>query len=1728
MSSALGSLVVKLALEYAEFTKGLDKSDQASLKFAQRAQQHFDTAAKAGSEFMSSMVTGALGAVAAVVSVGAAVESLNSAIDNLAKLDDLNQKTGSSIENLSRLQQVASAFGQDFGGVDAALSKLAKGMAAVDDDSNKTNKALKALGVSAKDSAGKLRDPSEVFVEAAKRLAGYQDGAAKAALVTDLLGKSGADLVPYMNDVAESIDKFQGVSGDAAANAAKFQDQLGMARAKFEALVTQIAAGALPAMNDLIEVFTESKDKADELAGTKVSDWADDAAVGLARVADVAQLLPRIFSAIAGSFKVVGADIAFAAEVASNVNPVDIARKVASGRNPVQEIRTALAERNAVLEEANKRWDDLWNKPANEMEQGMLKRIADRKAAASGSSTGDGGGTKNGLSYSSGSSAAKESSDYEGLNKALQQRLALAEREIALGRSLTASEKELAALIRGRAEGTINLTEKEFGLLAAGLAKLDADQRIIAGRENIAALNKQLAADSSKAIQDAITEAERNERLAETIGLTAAEIEAAGLVRLESQLAQRSDLGLTLEEIEALERLINAKRRSSAAASRVDELQGAKKGLDELNAYLDPAKAKSFGAALRDAFGTAGGAMAKMTSTLEDFGQRQAEIAKQRGNAAHAYLNGLVTEKEHLQNIASLNEMETRSRLAGYGDMASAAAGFFGEQSKGYQALMAVSKVFHAAELAMTLAELVPKGISAVLSQGSGDPYTAFGRMAAMAAIVTGLGVAIGSVGGGGSKAVAQDRQAAAGTGSVFGDSKAKSDSIARSLELAATNSSIELAYTAGMLSALRNIESSLAGLGNLLVRESGLTGQLAPNSKGSAYELASSGAVTALMGGVIGLALDKLTGGFIGKVTGTIANAIFGGKVTTLDTGFTANRTSLGSALDGGLNASQYTETKKDGGWFHSDKYNTSLASLGAQANDQITKVIAGLASGVTEAGKLLGVRGDDFTAHLNSFVVDIGKVSLKGLSGEQIQKQLEAVFSKVGDDMARYGIAGLDQFQKVGEGYLETLTRVAANYANLDSILASIGTTFGATGIASLAARERLIELGGGISELASKTNSFAENFLTEAERLAPVQKYVTEQLAAMGLASIDTREEFKKTVLDLVASGALATEAGAKQYAGLMDLEAAFAKTHAATVDLSKSQQAIADERANLMERLNAATKTNAELLAFERAALDASNQALYDQVVAAEAAKVAAERLTAANEETAAKRASIELNIAQLLGNTALARERELAALPESIRALQVRANALVDADQAVTSALEGVQRAVDAQKAAVQSDADARIAAIRAGAEASKAALSAAQKSVDSLKGIFDQIASAVKSLRGGVNAQANMSQAKSFIDMALSLARAGAMVDAERLRDAINTVTQDRREAYASNADFQFAQLVQAGKLEALGKLTGEQKSVAEQQFDALTAANKLADEQIKAIEKAAADQIRVLDAQWRAAQDAVSAMRGVDQSVKSVSNAISSLNGALAALGAARSGASSATGISNNLPTSGSVAIPGSGGSSSSGTQPPGQGSGASGGAPLLDVQALSPAQRTYFNAIKGQPGDLAEKYQYVAGLQEIQALASYEATLGIGMDPNESGDDYMRRHGYKVNTASSDPKTRYVPAFAGGGDHLGGLRLVGEDGPEIEATGPSRIWTFDQTRRMLSGGGNSEEVAKLMRMLIEQNVRLEERHKRLEGRLEAIAVNTGRGTVLLDNVTSGGNAMRTEVVKSVPVVAA
>lgn len=809
----------------------------------------------------------------------------------------------------------------------------------------------------------------------------------------------------------------------------------------------------------------------------------------------------------------------------------------------------------------------------------------------------------------------KEAEAYRDLIAPLREKAAASAYEIATGKAMTESQKAMIKLDEDIKAGKIKLTEEHLKEVRALIASTGEQDKWLISAANTKAAVQALDDERLSAYASAAAEAKANEELVKAFGKTKAQVEELTVARLEDRLAQRGALELSEKEVAQLERMIEVKRRNVASLKQLDaldtgsDLTKAKELLDILTAV--DAATRQAAQGMEESFGRVGAAIGGLTTALSGYAVQQQAIAAQLAAVK-------ADPKNSAQKIAqaeiAASKASAQAQIKSYGDMAGAAKGFFKEHTAGYKVMEGAEKAFRAYEMAMAIEAMVKKiffkeaevaanvtgnatkltseatttaasttlagteasawGVTAVVKALASLPFPLnLAAGAATLAAVVGIGAKImGGLGGGGGNTTSQDRQKLAGTGSVFGDTKAKSDSIAKSIELVAANSNIELSYTRGMLTSLRNIENSISGLANLLIRTTDLSGKVAGDTKSFDSKLVSGvgaaagglggaalgtylGMGMAAIGGPLGLAIGAVVGTLLGKTfVGKALSSVFGGSKSVTDTGLVVAPTNIGSIKTGGVNSSQYTDVKTDGGWFHSDKHSTQLTGLGAEANDQFTKVIVGLTNTITEAGKLLGLGGDEFTARLNSFVVDIGKVSLKGLSGEEIQKELETIFSKLGDDMAKFAVDGLAQFQKVGEGYFETLTRVASNYANLDSILMAIGTTFGATGVASIAARERLIDLAGGIDKLADQAAGFADNFLTEAERQAPVKKYVADQLASMGLASIDTRDEFKALVLGLD----LTSEAGAKQYAQLMALADAFAKVYPAIENTTKSAE------------------------------------------------------------------------------------------------------------------------------------------------------------------------------------------------------------------------------------------------------------------------------------------------------------------------------------------------------------------------------------------------------------------------------------------------------------------------------------------------------------------------------------------------------------------------------------------
>lgn len=114
----------------------------------------------------------------------------------------------------------------------------------------------------------------------------------------------------------------------------------------------------------------------------------------------------------------------------------------------------------------------------------------------------------------------------------------------------------------------------------------------------------------------------------------------------------------------------------------------------------------------------------------------------------------------------------------------------------------------------------------------------------------------------------------------------------------------------------------------------------------------------------------------------------------------------------------------------------------------------------------------------------------------------------------------------------------------------------------------------------------------------------------------------------------------------------------------------------------------------------------------------------------------------------------------------------------------------------------------------------------------------------------------------------------------------------------------------------------------------------------------------------------------------------------------------------------------------------------------------------QSQLDALNSMVGGILDVNDSVRSVE--QALRSFRSAVGN-----------YRSLGGDVSQYTSGRNS--VRGYASGGLFDGGLRLVGENGPELEVTGPSRIYSADQTRSLLSGGGNERLIQVVERMSAE-----------------------------------------------------
>lgn len=131
----------------------------------------------------------------------------------------------------------------------------------------------------------------------------------------------------------------------------------------------------------------------------------------------------------------------------------------------------------------------------------------------------------------------------------------------------------------------------------------------------------------------------------------------------------------------------------------------------------------------------------------------------------------------------------------------------------------------------------------------------------------------------------------------------------------------------------------------------------------------------------------------------------------------------------------------------------------------------------------------------------------------------------------------------QQNGEVLTATLTRLTAEFNATNSLLVMFGLTseevFGAFGLASEAARAKLIELSGGLDAFTANLSGFYQNYFTEAERNQRAVTSLMDTFASLGLEMPKTTAGFRELLERQLALG----PAGAAAVAALLGIQQTF---------------------------------------------------------------------------------------------------------------------------------------------------------------------------------------------------------------------------------------------------------------------------------------------------------------------------------------------------------------------------------------------------------------------------------------------------------------------------------------------------------------------------------------------------------------------------------------------------------
>lgn len=240
--------------------------DEAVKKSTDKLSAFERTTSKIGRS-MTKAGTVMLGASAAVG--GSILAVGKSTADYAGDMFDMARSTGMGVESFQKIAYAAKMSGIEAEKVTTSFIKFDKMIVDAAGGNKAYMQTFKDLGIQIKDSAGNLRQPNEIFEDVAEIFHNTKDGAAKTALAVELFGKSGAELIPMLNDGKSGLQAFYAeaermglvLSAEAIGKGDAFSDQLEQIGQQVKGVKLQLGTALIPALSAAAEKIAAVIDK---------------------------------------------------------------------------------------------------------------------------------------------------------------------------------------------------------------------------------------------------------------------------------------------------------------------------------------------------------------------------------------------------------------------------------------------------------------------------------------------------------------------------------------------------------------------------------------------------------------------------------------------------------------------------------------------------------------------------------------------------------------------------------------------------------------------------------------------------------------------------------------------------------------------------------------------------------------------------------------------------------------------------------------------------------------------------------------------------------------------------------------------------------------------------------------------------------------------------------------------------------------------------------------------------------------------------------------------------------------------------------------------------------------------------------------------------------------------------------------------------------------------------